>query len=53
MEFPEFRGTYLGVPIRIVVFWGLYWGPPILGSYHVGLFHFLQSERPPNTSRLC
>ena len=30
-------GTILGVPIkRIMVFWGLYWGPPILGNYHIG-----------------
>ena len=28
--FPEIRGTFLGVPIiRITVFWGLHWGPPI------------------------
>ena len=26
-----FRGTFLGVPIiRIIVFWNLYWGPPML-----------------------
>ena len=25
-----------GVPIiRTIVFWGLYWGPPSLGNYHV------------------
>ena len=25
--FPKIRGTFLGVPIvRIIVFWGLYWG---------------------------
>ena len=36
--FPKFRGTILGVPIiRIIVFWGLYWGPLILGNYHIGL----------------
>ena len=31
-------GTLLGVPItRIVVFFGgLYWGPLILGNYHIG-----------------
>ena len=30
-EFDKFRGTILGVPIiRTIVFWGLYWGPPIL-----------------------
>ena len=35
-EFPKIRGTILGVPIiSIIVFWGLYWGPPILGNYHV------------------
>ena len=28
--------TLLGVPIiRILVYGGLYWGPPILGNYHV------------------
>ena len=28
--------TFLGVPrIRIIVCWGLYWGPPILGNYHI------------------
>ena len=27
MGFPKIRGTILGVPIRIIVFWGLYWGP--------------------------
>ena len=34
----KIRGTYLGVPIiRTTVFWGLYWGPLILGNYHLGL----------------
>ena len=34
--FPKIRGTILGVHIiRTIVFWGLYWGPPILGKYHV------------------
>ena len=29
-------GTFFGVPIiRIIVFWGLNWGPPILRNYHV------------------
>ena len=28
--FPKIRGTILGVPkIRTIVYWGLYWGPPI------------------------
>ena len=35
---PKIRGTLLGVPrIRTIVFWGLYWGPTILGNYHMGL----------------
>ena len=34
--FPKIRGTFVGVPIiRIIVFWGLYWGPLILGNYHM------------------
>ena len=29
-------GTFLGIRIiRIIVFWGLYWGPLTLGNYHV------------------
>ena len=37
-EFPKIKGTFLGVPIiRTIVFWGLYWGPFILGNYHIGL----------------
>ena len=35
-EFPKIGGTLLGVPIiRTIVFWGLYWGPLILGNYHM------------------
>ena len=31
--FPTIRGTLLEAPIiRTIVFWGLYWGPPILGN---------------------
>ena len=34
--FPKIMGTFLGVPIiRTIVFWGLYWGPLILGNYHI------------------
>ena len=34
MGFPKFRGTFWGVPIiRIIVLWGLYWGPLIFGNY--------------------
>ena len=37
--FPKIRGTILGVPIiRIIVFWGLYWGPLILGNYHIHVY---------------
>ena len=36
--FPKIRGTFLGVPIiRIIIFWGLHWGPPVLGNYQVDL----------------
>ena len=35
-EFPKIKGTFLGVPIlRIIIYWGLYWGTLILGKYHV------------------
>ena len=34
--FPKIRGTFLGVPrIRTIVYWGLYWGPLILGNFHM------------------
>ena len=34
---PETGGTFLGVStIRVIVFWCLYWGPLILGKYHIG-----------------
>ena len=36
--FPKIRGTILRVPIiGIIVYWGLYWGPLILGNYHIVL----------------
>ena len=36
MGFPNIRGIFLGVPIiRSIVYWGLYWGPLILGNYHM------------------
>ena len=29
-------GTVLGIPILgTLVLWGLYWGSPILGNYHI------------------
>ena len=30
--FPKIRDTFLGVPIRTIVFWGLYWGSPYFGK---------------------
>ena len=34
----QIRGTFLGVPIlRIIIFWGLYWGPLVSGNYHIGV----------------
>ena len=42
--FPKIRGAFLGVPIRrIRVFWGLYWGPPILGRGIYGWLSTLES----------
>ena len=36
MGFPTIRGTGFGVPtIGTIVYWGLYWGTPIFGNYHV------------------
>ena len=39
--FPKIRRYLFGGPHNMdytVVFWaGLYWGPPILGNYHMGL----------------
>ena len=34
--FLKSKGTFLGVPIKgTIVYLGLYWGPPILGNYHI------------------
>ena len=34
--FPKIRGTILGVPMRrTIIFWGPYWGPLNLGTYHI------------------
>ena len=38
LGFPKIGVTFLGVPIiRVVVFWGIYWGPLLLGNHHVGI----------------
>ena len=35
-RFPKVRGTFLGVLIiGIIIFWGRYWGPIILGNYRI------------------
>ena len=40
-RFPKTRGTFLGVPImRTIVYWGLYWGPLILGRYDIYIYIF-------------
>ena len=45
-EFPKIRGTFLGIPIiRIVVFWGLDWGLPILGNFHICCVRSLRPGR--------
>ena len=32
----ELRGTILGVlTTRVIACWGLYWGPPLWGNYHI------------------
>ena len=49
--FPKIRGTILGVPIiKIIVFWGLYWGPFILGNYHIlhSIMWGIIFETPPS-----
>ena len=43
--FPKIRGTILGVPlIRIIVSWGLYWGPLILGNYHIHIYIYTHTR---------
>ena len=48
---PKSRGTFLGVPmIRIVIFWALFCGPPVLGNYHMGLFGLTHPRHQTFTS---
>ena len=36
--FPQLEVPFLGAPTRsTIVFWGLYWGTPILGKYYDSL----------------
>ena len=36
--FPKLGAPFWGIPIiRTIIYWGLYWGPPILGNYHMPL----------------
>ena len=37
LGFSKTMGTFFGVPIIRIEFWGQYWGPPILGYYHTKL----------------
>ena len=39
-------GYHFGVPlIRIIVFWGLYRDPPILGNYHIyPMFYLFEGD---------
>ena len=49
-SFQKLGGTSLGVPVtRLIVVGGLYWGPPILGGYHM---HPLQIGRGLGTASL-
>ena len=42
-RFHKIRNTFLGVPIIwIMVFWGLYCGPPILGHYHIYIRDYIK-----------
>ena len=41
--FPKIRGTFLVILIiRTIVYWGLYWGPLILGNYN--LLHVVSDD---------
>ena len=42
LKFPKIEGYLSGMPIlRIIVFWGLYPGPPILGNYHMRVYKLI------------
>ena len=46
--FPQIRGNLLGLLIirTTVVFWRLYWGPLVLGNYHISSFLAADAARP-------
>ena len=45
--FPKISDTFLGVPIiRTIVFWGLHWGPLMLGNYRFTLWNNLVVGSP-------
>ena len=52
--FAKIRGTFLGVLIiRIIVFWGLYWGHPILGNRQMlNCHHESSSERSQHSDEV-
>ena len=40
-----YKNIYRGFPklgvvsiVRVIVFWGLYWVPPIFGNYHIYIY---------------
>ena len=42
LKFPKIKGYLSGIPIiRIIVFWGLHRGPPILGNYHMRVYKLI------------
>ena len=47
---------FFGVPIiRTIVFWGLYWGPLILGKYHIsdGTLPMIRNASPSARHKHC
>ena len=45
--FPKLGVPFLGVPIiRTIVFWGLYWGSPILGKYQQDIIPGVLGPKP-------
>ena len=52
--FSQIKGTVLGVPtIRVTAFWGLSWGPPILGNYNVGVLGCEIHNRSTSQDRIA
>ena len=53
--FPKIRGSFLGVPIiRIIVFWCLYWGPPLFWETTIyrataRMYSFIHAKKRPDS----